>query len=263
MVDPRNKNPIQTLLRLAPWTEQVKEITYLSGGYSNDNYYVSTNEKNYALRIRKRPRPSKNEQQYLKISNAPEVAAYDSMTGDMLTRWIDGELIADKPFTIKEAACYLRQLHSEIPSNISHYNVIERILTAVNSANYVKELIKKIGWKPQTIGPSHNDLNPWNIIRVENGFRTLDWEYAGNNDPIFDLVALCHGLEFSQHETKEVADAFVSNITNDHIIRTRGIFLLREHAWAVDQIQSGNARDEIVEQRDTCLEYLQHLVQEL
>ena len=80
MVDPRNKDPIKTLLRLAPWTEQVKEITYLSGGYSNDNYYVSTNEKNYALRIRKRPRPSKNEQQYLKISNAPEVAAYDSMT---------------------------------------------------------------------------------------------------------------------------------------------------------------------------------------
>ena len=39
MVDPRNKDPIKTLLRLAPWTEQVKEITYLSGGYSNDNYY--------------------------------------------------------------------------------------------------------------------------------------------------------------------------------------------------------------------------------
>ena len=263
MVDTRNKDPIKTLLRLAPWTDQVNEITYLSGGYSNDNYYVSTNDNNYALRIRKRPRASETEQQYLQLSIAPDVAAYDPITGDMLTQWINGDLIADKPFTIVEAACYLRQLRSDIPSNISTYNVIETILTTVDSANYVRELIEKIGWKPMNIGSSHNDLNPWNIIRVDNDFRTLDWESAGNNDPIFDLVALCHGLEFSQQETKEVADASFSNVANDHITRTRGIFLLREHTWAVGQIQSGNVRNEIVEQRDTCLKQLQYLVKDL
>ena len=263
MVEPTKKDPIQTLRRLVPWTDQVKEITYLPGGYSNDNYFVSTTRGNYALRVCKRPGPSDSELQYLHLSIAPNVAEYDPVTGDMLTHWIEGELLAKSPFSVEEAVRYLKELHAKIPPNISKYNVIEKILTCVDSAAYVKEIIKKIGWSPLATGPSHNDLNPWNIIRSKNGFRTLDWEYAGDNDPLFDLVALCHGLEFDENKYVAVTNAFASNVTLSHLTRTRAIFLLREHAWAVDQINSGNVRAEIVEQRDNCLDQVLTLLQEL
>ena len=38
------------------------------------------------------------------------------------------------------------------------------------------------------------DLNPWNVIVTEARWETIDWEFVGNHDPLFDLITLHQGL---------------------------------------------------------------------
>ena len=52
---------------------------------------------------------------------------------------------------------------------------------------------------------THNDLNPWNILCATDGWRTLDWEWVGTNDPLFDLVTLGLGVQVDHPTLVEMA----------------------------------------------------------
>ena len=119
----------------------------------------------------------------------------------------------------------------------------------------VQACFERTAWRAATWRGCHNDLNPWNIIRVEDGkdaasFRTLDWESAGDNDPLFDLVGLCVGLGWGMDHARACHDAYRRGRTGNGVTEARlrdtfRAFLVREYAWAVAQLALGNDRDEI------------------
>jgi hypothetical protein len=43
-------------------------------------------------------------------------------------------------------------------------------------------------WDPAALAPSHNDPNPRNLISDGRRLWLIDWELAGQNDPLFDLA---------------------------------------------------------------------------
>jgi len=243
-------------------------IEYLPGGYSNRNYRLDIDGARYALRIVDGARPQAGERQYLTVAAAPDVVGYDAQTGHMLTRWIDGELLAASPPSPAEGGGYLADLHAEIPSGIRRYDYqaeIETLLAdAVRPDREVVSRFRRLAWSASENCGCHNDLNPWNVIRAsrtaEAGpahFRTLDWEFAGDNDRLFDLVGLGHGLQWTPEQLAACAVAYAQtpsaqarplHVTPRRLEDTVCAYRIREYAWAAAQIGVGNDRPEIIEQ---------------
>lgn len=244
------------------------QIEYLPGGYSNRNYRLDIGGGRYALRIVDGPKPRPRERQYLAIAAAPDVVGYDPQTGHMLTRWIDGQILAASPPSPAEGGRYLANLHAEIPSGIRRYDYqaeIEALLTdAVRPDADVVSRFRRLAWSASEHCGCHNDLNPWNVIRAsraaetgQSPFRTLDWEYAGDNDRLFDLVGLGHGLQWTAAQLAACAVVYAGTATGRarplHATPTRlkdtvCAYRIREYAWAAAQIGVGNDRPEIIEQ---------------
>lgn len=227
-------------------------IEHLPDGYSNRNYRLAVDGGEYALRIaRQRPRPG--EERYLAIAAAPQVVAADAR-GHLLTRWIAGPSFADAPPSPADAGAFLADLHGQIPAGVRDYDVVAEIAGLLRAAGgsdpEINGLLRALRWKPAARTGCHNDLNPWNVLRGVNGLRTLDWEFAGDNDPLFDIVGLGIGCGWQLPEMEACRAAYEAAggrapRNADHLCATATVFLLREYAWAAAQIAIGNDRKEI------------------
>ncbi len=259
------------LHRLVPAWEgrPVAGIEYLPGGYSHRNYRIEMDAGVYALRLVERGNPRSRERCYLAIDSAPEVVAYDPQRGHLLTRWIDGPVLADAPPAVDEAGAYLADLHRSIPAGVRRYDYAAEVTALFDRARrdgrvdpVVAACFERLDWSPAQWRGCHNDLNPWNVIREERpgstgiGFRTLDWEFAGDNDPLFDLAGLCVGLGWGFEEASACLAAYQEHGAPIHdtaarLRQTLCAFRIREYAWAVAQLAAGNDRDEIRAQAET------------
>jgi aminoglycoside phosphotransferase (APT) family kinase protein len=265
-------------LLVPDWTddELFSDWTYLEGGYSNDNYAFLQNAERFVLRIpRGHPTPAawhKELDWYKRLSTETGLKpiAFSADTGQMITPWVSGTLLVDSwkkdqlhpqpsDSVLSRLSLYLKTLHSQLPSTDNRYSSS----MAVGNGSHVT---------------CHNDLNPWNIIVTgEDRWVTLDWEWVGLNDPIFDIISLHQGLGLNGGLLQLCQDYFgpsasigsnidsntgVNTDPNDLSSRlTIGLqaYWRRELTWAENQIASGNDRHEILAQRETATHKLSSL----
>ena len=266
---------VALLIGLVPaWSSRrPARIDYLPGGYTHRNYRVEMAGRAYVLRVaRKVPHP--HERSYLAIPAAPDVIAYDGRHGHMLTRWIDGRILdSARPGPI-EAGAYLADLHRQIPAGVRRYDLSAEVGALLRRAladdadactrrasAAVAKAFEQLDWRPSALAGCHNDLNPWNIIRLdvsaaESRFRTLDWETAGDNDPLFDLAGLCSGLGWNIEQAMACAQEYrrhapLRHVTMQRLRQTFAAFQVREYAWAAAQLAAGNRRGEIKRQAES------------
>lgn len=246
-----------TIARLVGDVEP-SNLTYLSGGYSNVNYRYDVDRDSFVVRVVEIAAPEKHrdiERRYLAAGLGPEIVAFDFDSGDMISRWIDGALIADEAPTPEQGGTYLRELHAAIPLGVHRYaldSIVRQYLGASRPPPAVQRVVDE-DWQPSTYRGCHNDLNPWNVIQGKDRWYTLDWEFAGDNDPLFDVVGLAFGLDWNAAEMRRCLAAYGIEVDDERILATERAFYLREYAWAVAQLDRGNVRAEIEEQRDDML----------
>ena len=236
------KDVIDRVKELLPNAQQVEVIQYLDGGWSNRNYRVRVDEIDTVMRL-KNPLSVPPDREYLYLENplAPKVLAYDHTSGDMVTGFVQGELLVNSPISPRIAASYMLELHASIPIGIREYHVdpiIDSYLEGLRLSKELESIYQSLSWRPQSVCGCHNELNDWNVIKTSNGFCTLDWESAGDNDPIFDVVGLCYGLEFGDKDFAKCVNAYDANVDPDHVRRTRVLYQIREHAWALESLAS-------------------------
>lgn len=233
----------------------VVHFHYLSGGYSNENFRFTYESEAYVLRLPSRQRPFVNrayEFSFYQQAHSvliPELLAFDITSGAMLTRFEEGPLLTDTVTTVEELTAYLHYLHAALPASDRQYDPIQlsrEFLSAGRAPNWIRKLADRT-WSPANGVPCHNDLNPWNIIVDAQGrWMTLDWESFGNNDPLFDLVALHQGLEMDDPSLIRLSDNWAQeSLESSRVEVCFNAFWLREYAWAYAERQHGNHRPEI------------------
>lgn len=268
---------IDRVRRLMPdWDASgVSSFIYLEGGYSNDNYRFEYHGERYVLRAPRRPDADRELERSIyapaggpeghrggqpgaytarRQRNMPEVVAFDGATGDMISRWVSGRLLADLHLDGEQLVEYLLCLHADMPHTERRYDPVARARANLQHADpprWIEALAANLTWAPETVSVCHNDLNPWNIIRSPGGdWVTLDWETVGQNDPLFDLVNIHQGADLDQTLLPALAERYFGHaVAPARLHACLTAFWLRETTWAMAETAAGNDRPEIVAQQ--------------
>jgi thiamine kinase-like enzyme len=197
----------------------------LSGGITNHNLKARLGDRDYVLRICGRDTELLSIDRETEVAAtraahaagvAPEVVRWLPEHGCLVTAFVPGRPIAPEalrdPATLEGVAAALRAVHAGAPLGrafptftlVDEYAARARergatlpeddiAFAAALSARIRDTLHGRPGHEPR---PCHNDLLTANFIDDGERVRIVDWEYAGMNDPYFDLgnLAVNNGL---------------------------------------------------------------------
>jgi thiamine kinase-like enzyme len=252
--------------------DSLSRFEFLPGGYSNLNFRFQQAGQDYVLRL---PRSAhafvdrELEQSFYQAAQGPagvevaQIVVLDIHSGELISRWLRGPLLADKPPAASELVHFLQHLHGRLPHCDRDYDPIRLANDYLQIGKPDRDIVRlaaRLHWLPEESRPCHNDLNPWNVVIGDTGWVTLDWEWFGNNDPLFDLVTLHQGLGFEAESLLPLAQELTSRVQVEaRITAALTAFWLREYAWAHAELAQGNKRAEIETQRDLARQRLRTL----
>jgi thiamine kinase-like enzyme len=208
--------PREVLSTIPGWEGAV--ATELNGGLSNRTWRVDKNGRSAVLKIDERPRGEpyntrRQEAQAQSRAFDAGLATRVLFVGETVyvSEYVEGLVWSadclDNDSNIEQLAMALRKLHS-LP-------LTGRVFDAAGAAReYARRIVDRDDLKvrdclqkieaaplPPNLCFCHNDLVVENIINTPET-RFLDWEYACDNDPFFDLATVVahHGLTSSQRD---------------------------------------------------------------
>ncbi len=256
---------------------RIDSIAVLPGGLTNSNYKVTINNVTYALRLAgdgtieylNRPAEKHNAQIMSDMAINAEIIYYDESSGNQVCKYVDDCLtlhpadFREQEQHIKRAAAVFHKYHTCGKEFASEFNpmkeitVYDRLLVEKNFDFYegaeimrqkVDEVRQALEKYPPELGPCHNDPLCENWLDDNKNFYLIDWEYAGMNDPIFDLGALCLEAELTSDQEKLLLKEYFGNeLTEKH----HGSLVINKFLcdalwtfWAVLQIATGKPREE-------------------
>ena len=224
----------QALLRTVFSTQEDLVLTP-AGGMTNSNYRFQWDGCAYILRIPYPSTASMIDRRQEAVNNAwaseaglnAETLYFDPDTGIKVTRCIpEAETLlnttARLPGMMQEIAALLRRLHTSgaplagefsFLAELERYEEINRRLGGFWPEDYaafraqvmtLRRLQERLYAAAKA--PCHNDLVAQNLVRGKDRLYLIDWEYAGMNDPAWDLASY---LQECEH-TPEEADYFLS-----------------------------------------------------
>ena len=243
------RNPESVLAELPEWADAV--ISELSGGLSNRTWLIETGGRRAVLKIDEAPREAPFNARRVE-AQIQTTAAEQGLANNVLlatdtvymTEYVEGVVWSpnclDDDANIEQLAGALRKLHS-LPLTGRTFDAMGAARNYVGritdpDADKVRECLRKIeaGPLPPNLCLCHNDLVVANILNVPET-RFLDWEYACDNDPFFDLatIAAHHKLTGEQRET--LLDAyFDGNGTRwrEQLARQAGVYEALLYLWS-------------------------------
>jgi Ser/Thr protein kinase RdoA (MazF antagonist) len=243
----------------------IESVEFLDGGYSNDNFAFDYAGTRYVLRLPVRRQPFvdyRHEHDWYQhlpdnVGVRPEV--HDPETGVMLSRMVPGTILASLTTTppVEELAGYVRRLHLSLPPPGRSYPLREVL------QRYLGNDLPALAPSPShTAAPCHNDLNPWNVLCTADGWMTLDWEFVGDHDPLFDVIGLHQGLRLPDDSLEPMVAAYAGASVpafSERVFEVLRMFWLRELGWAKYQLRNGNRRPEVLAQIDYAADVLRRM----
>jgi len=209
--------PQTALARIPGWEDAC--WSELSGGLTNRTWLVSRGDRKAVLKVDVAPRVAPYNER-LAEKRIQEIAAAAGLANSVLyaddrtylTEFIEGKVWVAADFGIEanleQLAQLLRRLHSQ-PLSGRHFDAVdaaESYIAKIDVANSAMaqrcvEIVRQLH-APHNLCCCHNDLVAGNIIATPE-LRLLDWEYACDNDPLFDLAIIV-----AQHELSEEISHF-------------------------------------------------------
>ena len=79
--------------------------------------------------------------------------------------------------------------------------------------------------------PCHVDTCPGNFVESEGEIKIIDWEYSGNNDPIWDLACLSVESEFSIEQDQQMFASYFDSAIDQEALQRFILYKPVYHCW--------------------------------
>ena len=222
----------------------------LHGGLSNRSYKVTAGGRSGVLKIDDAPRraPFNTRAAEARIQTAAADAGLAArvLYSDervYLTEFLEGEVwqrqSLDVSGNLKKLAAGLERIHA-LPLTGRTFDALDaarryaQISCEVDPklTHYCSETIAAVG-KPVDLRCCHNDLVVENVIDMSET-KFLDWEFACDNDPLFDLATVVEHHQLSGEQTGALLSAYAATgetLSTDQFDRQRKLYLALLWLW--------------------------------
>ncbi len=254
---------IEKVKNLPCWIGDIA-VTPLSGGMTNFNFRVSSESKDYVVRLGDdipehlvwRENEGVTSEVAAACGFSPQVI-YRTQ-GILVIDFIDGKVCSEsdvrKPKNLLRLVDLLQRFHVEMPRHFTGYPILfwvfqvlrhyQNMLQQKNSPYLpsMPELMKVAIELEDVVGSvkivfGHNDLLAANFIDDGEKIWLIDFDYAGFNSPLFDLANLASNSELKLDQEKELLENyFQCNIQEQDLKRFYAMkcaSLLRETCWSM------------------------------
>lgn len=246
------QSPAELLANVPGWDGASFER--LTGGLTNDVYHVRVGGKSAVLKVDQGPRQSPFNTRLAEaqiqagaaeVGLAASVIAADEQM--YLTEYLEGDVWT--PTTLQDEhslsllGSSLRKLHSlpltgrcfDAAAAASQYaqgiEVLDNSVVALCLQQFAGIRM------PRNLRCCHNDLVAENIISTPE-LMFLDWEYACDNDPLFDLATVVEHHNLSDTQSKQLLDAYFDSDGSrwlENLVTYRRMYVALLCLWMASQ----------------------------
>jgi len=247
------QSPESVLSTLPGW----EGATYkeLNGGLTNRTYLVELEQRKAVLKIDESPR-SEPFNARNKEAQIQTVAAQQGLAASVLfvsetaymTEFMDGVIWSNDCLednaNLDHLAAGLRLLHA-LPLTGRTFNAMGaareyvRVISDVDQQK-VDDCLRTIeaGPRPPNLCCCHNDLVVANIINTPE-VRFLDWEYACDNDPFFDLATVVAHHKLTNEQSNYLLDSYFDGDGErwrEQLARQAGVYEALLWLWEMSRL---------------------------
>ena len=256
--------------------KKIESIEVLPGGLTNFNFKVMIDQIPYAIRVAGKGtsqfinRPAEHYNAMLMADKGIncQIFFHDEVTGDQVAAFIEGKTLHipdfhEEPQWLVKTAEVMKIYHNSDEKLASRFALLDEIdnyekLVADKNVTFydgpekpraaVNRIKAAYAINPPKEVPCHNDTLPENWVVNDHEIKLIDWEYAGMNDPNFDLAAVSLENSLSPEEEMILLKAYYGeNVTDENFGRVVINKFLCDYLWAlwsVLQIENGKPYDE-------------------
>lgn len=231
---------------------QIKSIKNINKGLTNENFLIEIDNKKYMLRYPKADTKAlfnrKHEKEIIKqLKNQPytlDILYYED--GLQIVKYEKSLLNFDEYQhfdKIKKVANLMKQFHNskiKVDFNFEPLKQINLYKQYVKNSeidlSQYQTLFNKL--KNHDFQPilCHNDWVAGNICFIDNQTYLIDFEYAGNNDPYFDIMSFITENDLTDKQKSEFLNYMFDNIneqTEEILMMYRDINNILWYYWAL------------------------------
>jgi thiamine kinase-like enzyme len=246
------------------------------GGLTNRNYKITLGPERYVLRLAgagtsdyiDRAAEARNARIAAAAGVNAQVLHFEVEDGTMLARHIDDSLtMSEAAFKdlarVERAAHAFRRMHRFSEPFAGRFDVFAQIdeYLALLRRNEAKipdgyEALQKeadaarrvLGERPAALAPCHNDPLAENFLDAPDRMFLVDWEYAGMNDPMWDLGDLSVEAGFSPEQDEALLRAYFEGPPPEdqrgRMVLAKGLCDLVWTLWGLLQVMNDNPAED-------------------
>jgi thiamine kinase-like enzyme len=260
-----------TIDDILPRVEQLaaadRVVSELPGGLTNTNYKVVADGRSYVVRVSSKDAgllAIDRENEYVNSVAAAEagvgagVVAYLPELGALVLDFIEGSTMSSEDLRrgdrLREVAEAIRRLHGcrRFRDDFNMFRVQERYVGIVQErglrlperylefAPQVAVIERAMAVRDEGTVPCNNDLLAENFIGTGDGFQLIDYEYSGNNDPMFEVGNVWSESNLSLEQLGQLVAHYYGRPLANKVARARLWGLMSKYGWTLwASIQDG------------------------
>jgi thiamine kinase-like enzyme len=237
-----------------------RTVEPLEGGLTNFNFKVSTPERTVVVRLSSsdgdllaidRDAEHVNSLRAAESGAAPAVIDYRPDHQALVVAWLHGTTLTAQDLhdekNVVRVATVCRQLHSgpRFVGDFDMFEVQRRYLAIVRDRGYrlppryldllpeVDRISDALAVRTEPTVPCNNDLLAANFIDDGDRLWVIDYEYAGNNDPCFELGNIWSESDLPLDHLALLVDSYYGRHLRHKVARARLLGLMAKYGWTL------------------------------
>jgi thiamine kinase-like enzyme len=251
----------QLIARAPSLAGEPRVVTELPGGLTNRNYKITTPSGAYVARIWSatggdllaidRDNEYRNSQIAAETGIGAPVIEYRPQDCLLVLGFVEGATLGNAdvqaPANIPRIAAAVRQLHGarRFVNDFDMFDIQPRYLAAARSAGMTvpagyddlapafEAARAALAVRDEGTVPCNNDLLAANFIDDGQHIALIDYEYAGNNDPCFELGNIAGECGLSAAALADLVTAYYGRRRGSRIARASLFTLVSQYGWTL------------------------------